>query len=301
VDALVNAPLATQTIGILWRGPLDSCNYACNYCPFAKREPDAKTLRRDREALARFVEWVQRTKTWCMRILITPYGEALIWPWYREALAELSHSTNVHQISIQTNGSAPVDFLDRAEPSRLSLWVSYHPSQVSLARFVARVELLHARGTALSVGMVVTPDRSEEAEALRAQLPATVPMWLNAQRPGPRWRDDEVDRLRRIDPAFHLEASRNASRGLSCRSGEDVISVDGAGVVRRCHFVDRPLGNLYTDELASLLKKEVCPRATCDCWLGYAQLDHLGVREAHGEARFLARMALPLIDGGADR
>jgi hypothetical protein len=43
------------SLSILYRGPLSSCNYACGYCPFAKRRETAAELARDREALARFV------------------------------------------------------------------------------------------------------------------------------------------------------------------------------------------------------------------------------------------------------
>ena len=31
-----------RPLEILWRGPLDSCNYSCDYCPFAKRAATKK-------------------------------------------------------------------------------------------------------------------------------------------------------------------------------------------------------------------------------------------------------------------
>ncbi|MGE6735743.1 STM4011 family radical SAM protein, partial [Streptomyces sp. NPDC059900] len=42
---------------ILYRGPLASCDYACPYCPFAKRRDTPEQLRADRAALERFTDW----------------------------------------------------------------------------------------------------------------------------------------------------------------------------------------------------------------------------------------------------
>ncbi len=44
-----------MTLSILYRGPLSSCNYACWYCPFAKRREPRTELAADREPLAPFV------------------------------------------------------------------------------------------------------------------------------------------------------------------------------------------------------------------------------------------------------
>jgi sulfatase maturation enzyme AslB (radical SAM superfamily) len=44
-------------LSILYRGPLSSCNYGCEYCPFAKREESYAQLETDRVALLRFVAW----------------------------------------------------------------------------------------------------------------------------------------------------------------------------------------------------------------------------------------------------
>ena len=40
-------------LSILYRGPLSSCNYACDYCPFAKRKESYAQLEVDRRALER--------------------------------------------------------------------------------------------------------------------------------------------------------------------------------------------------------------------------------------------------------
>ena len=48
---------------VLYRGPLASCNYACAYCPFAKKKDSRQDLQRDARGLERFVDWVAGRST----------------------------------------------------------------------------------------------------------------------------------------------------------------------------------------------------------------------------------------------
>ncbi len=278
-----------RPLGILWRGPLDSCNYDCAYCPFARRRVSRRVLDADRAALTRFVDWVCDAEAWRLEILFTPYGEALVWPWYRDALARISHLPHVRRVAIQTNGSAPMDFTGRANLDTLALWISWHPSEIPLERFAARIQALHADGVRLSVGAVALPTNADAVEALRAALPAGVPMWINAQKPGIRYDADAIARWSRLDPAFPLDARPHHTKGRACATGDEVVSIDGDGDIRRCHFVEERLGNLYTDDLAALLTPRACPRARCDCWIGYSHLPELGLRQLY-EADLLPRI-----------
>ena len=69
--------MTTPRWNILYRGPLSSCNYACGYCPFAKRRDTRAALARDAADLARFVDWVRGQRR-ALRVLFTPWGEALV-------------------------------------------------------------------------------------------------------------------------------------------------------------------------------------------------------------------------------
>src|SRR5437773_727854 len=96
---------------ILYRGPLESCNYGCEYCPFAKKEDAPETLAADENALNRFVDFIAaRPNTDRLSTFFTPWGEALIRPWYRQALIRLTHLPNIERAAIQTNLSVPIDF-----------------------------------------------------------------------------------------------------------------------------------------------------------------------------------------------
>jgi hypothetical protein len=154
-------------LSILYRGPLSSCNYACGYCPFAKHRETAAELARDRNALARFVAWVAaRPGGDRIGVLLTPWGEALIRRWYRQALARLSHLPQVVRAAAQTNLSCGLDWVDACDKARLALWTTFHPSEVSRPAFLARCRELDRRGVRFSVGVVGLREHFADIAAL---------------------------------------------------------------------------------------------------------------------------------------
>ena len=121
-----------MNLTILYRGPLISCNYGCEYCPFAKRSQTAAELAEDRKALERFTDWVAQHPQHRISILFTPWGEALIHPWYQQALAKLTNLPNVDKAAIQTNLSCKLEWVEDCNRERLALWATFHPEWVSL-------------------------------------------------------------------------------------------------------------------------------------------------------------------------
>ncbi len=271
----------TGYLTILYRGPLSSCNYACPYCPFAKRRESRAEQEADRLALARFVGWVAR-RTAPTSVFFTPWGEALVRHWYREALVELSRLEHVHRVAIQTNLHAPVDALRHADRQKLALWCTYHPGEVPRARFLRQCAKLDELGLDYSVGVVGLREHFDEIEALREALPASRYLWINAYKRSPGYYDvEDIARLARIDPHFSTNTIRHPSRGRRCRTGESVVSVDGSGDMRRCHFVDEVIGNIYADEVTDALRPRPCPNATCGCHIGYVHMNDLGLYDVY--------------------
>ncbi|MFC4114971.1 STM4011 family radical SAM protein [Nonomuraea zeae] len=256
---------------ILYRGPLASCDYDCSYCPFAKRRDTPEQLRADRAALERFAGWVGAYEGE-VSVLFTPWGEGLVRSWYRRALVELSWLPNVARVAIQTNLSCRTGWLSEAS-DRAALWVTYHPTQVPYDRFLGKLRSLPVRH---SVGIVGDPAHLADARRLRADLPAETYLWVNAEE-GRRYTDAEAAEWSRIDPLFHHSRLAHPSAGLPCRTGDDVISVNGDGTVRRCHFVPETLGNLYDGSYRAALRPRVCPATACDCHIGYVHLEPLGL------------------------
>jgi MoaA/NifB/PqqE/SkfB family radical SAM enzyme len=271
------------TLSILYRGPLSSCNYACAYCPFAKRHEGAAELAVDRQALARFVDWIADHPDYQLAVLFTPWGEALIRRHYQEALVRLTNLPHVRRAAIQTNLSCALDWVEDCDRERLALWTTFHPTEVSRERFVERCMELDRRGVRFSVGVVGLKEHAAEIEALRNELPSHVYLWINAYKDCPDYYiEDDLRRFEAIDPLFRINTVRHPSRGRACRTGSSVISVDGDGTVRRCHFIREPLGNLYSDPLESMLGDRPCTNATCGCHIGYVHLEELGLYEVFG-------------------
>ncbi|MGW4054118.1 STM4011 family radical SAM protein [Streptomyces sp. NPDC004779] len=259
---------------LLYRGPLASCDYDCPYCPFAKRRDSPEMLRADRAALERFTGWAAGQDGDRLRILFTPWGEGLVRSWYRRALVELSRLPHVERVAIQTNLSCRTSWLDEADLGSLALWCTYHPGQTPYDRFLGKALDLAARGVRFSVGVVGLPGHRAEAVRLRAALPEHVYLWVNAAE-GHTYTDAEAAAWTEIDPLFGYSRHPHRSAGLPCRTGESVVSVDGAGTVRRCHFVRAELGNLYDGSYRAALRPRACPLAVCDCHIGYVHLETL--------------------------
>ena len=268
-------------LSILYRGPLSSCNYDCGYCPFAKRHETAAELAIDRRALARFVNWIEG-RDGCDRLSVffTPWGEALVRSWYRDGIARLSCLPQVDKVAVQTNLSCRLDWLDACDKRRVALWCTYHPEQTSRAEFLAQCQWLSEHGVRHSVGVVGLREHFDKIEALRAELSDDVYLWINAYKDVPNYYcDDEVAWLNALDPLFPLNNTRHPSLGKSCRTGESVISVDGDGNIRRCHFIKQVIGNIYDDDFADCLQTRACTNATCGCHIGFVHLDELGLHD----------------------
>jgi hypothetical protein len=269
---------------ILYRGPLRSCNYACAYCPFAKACATAAEDAADRVALARFVNWAGERHVEQLSVFFTPWGEALTHGRYQRAIARLGWMPHVARVAIQTNLSGRLDWLDDCDTRRVGLWTTYHPGQVARAQFLAQCAELDRRGVRYSVGVVGLLEHIDEIEAMRAALPPHVYLWVNAYKHAPDYYD--AQRLRRItavDPLFPLNTHRYPSLGEACRCGSSVISVDGAGTMRRCHFIAEPIGSLYVPGFLRALRERPCTAATCHCHIGYVHMDRLGLYEVFGE------------------
>lgn len=279
-------------LSLLYRGTLASCNYACGYCPFAKKRDSRAALARDGREVVRFTQWVAR-QVRPVSVLFTPWGEALVRRHYRTAMQALAAMPHVRQVALQTNLSGPLSWLDdMAGREKVGLWCTYHPDQSTLARFLARCARLDAMGVRYSVGVVALQEHLDAIRALRAALPAHVYLWLNAyDRRGPGYyAPGELVELDAIDPWFALSRRPFPSRGKPCLAGEASLSVDGDGELARCHFVPERLGNLYVDELEDMLQERPCPRYKCDCYIGYAQRKDLPFQTVFGEG-VLARIA----------
>jgi MoaA/NifB/PqqE/SkfB family radical SAM enzyme len=270
-------------LSILYRGPLSSCNYGCEYCPFAKRSETAAQLAADRQALERFVAWVSDRLGDRLGILFTPWGEATIHDYYQAALTKLSHLPQVAKVSIQTNLSCRLEWVEDCDKQKLALWTTYHPTEVERDRFVSQCWELDRRGIRFSVGIVGLKEHQTAAASLREELPSHIYLWINAyKRQLDYYTPSELEYFTAIDPLFPINNQHHPSFGKSCRAGYTAITVDGNGTIRRCHFIPEAIGNIYAADFEQSLVPSPCTKQTCSCHIGYVHMHELGLYEVFG-------------------
>ncbi len=268
---------------ILYRGPLSSCNYACDYCPFAKTKNTRDELADDAAKLQRFTEWAT-TRSQSMGILFTPWGEALIRKHYQQAFVALSHADNVKRVAAQTNLSFNPEFLAECDLDAVRLWTTYHPTQTTLDAFVRRCETLSEMGVTYSVGCVGFTDAYDEIVALRKAIPDDVYVWINAyKRQNNYYSAEDIQKFEEIDPLFRFNTKRHPSLGRGCRAGHTAFTVDGEGIARRCHFIDQEIGSIYDDNFAAKLQPSACTNTNCGCHIGYVHMPELELYERFGD------------------
>lgn len=119
-------------LSILYRGSLISCNYGCEYCPFAKKQQSASELAHDQRELNKFIDRIEANHQHSFSILFTPWGEALIHSWYQQGLVRLTNLPNVVKVAIQTNLSCKFDWIENCDKNKLALWATFHPEWAAI-------------------------------------------------------------------------------------------------------------------------------------------------------------------------
>ncbi|MBT1710698.1 STM4011 family radical SAM protein [Fulvivirgaceae bacterium PWU5] len=272
-----------MNFSILYRGPLSSCNYGCDYCPFAKTKNTRAELADDARKLGRFIAWVRQHPEHTFHVLFTPWGEALIRDYYQRAILELSHLENIRKVAIQTNLTCSTRWLEKANKSTVALWTTYHPTQISRADFVAKCRELDALGVQYSVGVVGFKESLDEIRHLRNELVQDIYLWVNAYKQRDYYYNAvDIDLLQQIDPLFGYNVKRHASLGRPCRTGESVFSLDGDGNMYRCHFIKEKIGNIYEGDFTGNLFPRDCSNQTCGCHIGYVHMPELKLDEVFG-------------------
>ncbi|MGN9164849.1 STM4011 family radical SAM protein [Tissierellaceae bacterium HCP3S3_D8] len=258
---------------ITYRGSLKSCNYRCSYCPFSKYQQTLEEIQNDKRNLERFCNQLKNIRfKEPIRILFTPYGEALIHSYYQQSIIDLSKQNFVKRIGCQTNLSIQVeDFImnlikQNAVLEKIVLWTTFHPDMTTVDEFSEKIWKLSSN-ISLSVGVVGNPISMEQIQKLRDKLPPNIYMWIN-QMDGlkRRYTEEEKNLFNKIDPLFNWELKRHI--GSICESGKNHLFIDAKGDQYPCNRALQKLGNLYKEqERHSPLK---CSGKRCDCYLAYS-------------------------------
>ncbi len=268
---------------ILYRGSLKSCNYHCSYCPFSKHVMSKRELAKDEEQWERFCQSLQkRAEDLNVRaLMVVPYGEALIYPWYWDGLARLSACGFIDGVGAQTNLSFSADDVSGrfccagGKTEKLRLWATFHPEMTSVDQFVKTCVELKKAGVSLCAGAVGVPGQAGVIRRLREVLPGEIYLWINKMdglgRPYTR---EERAFFQEIDPYFARELEPVYGDVSQCGGR---LFVEGDGKMRTCNISPVLDQNWYDwIERTSLsggsrrqLPAAVCSRKLCSCYLAY--------------------------------
>jgi len=277
---------------LLYRGSLSGCNYACDYCPFAKHTDSRERLAQDKQQLERLTAWVA-SQTRPISILFTPWGEALIRGYYRQAITELSWMPQVKKVAIQTNFSCSSQWLEKTNKEKVAFWISYHPKEINHQQFIQRCRQLDEQSVHYSVGMVGVKENFSYIAQCRQDLSQHQYLWINSyKREKNYYQPEDINFLSQIDPHFITNNQRYPSLGRPCHTGETVISVNGDGDISRCHFIKDKLGNIYNQPLEDILKPRLCSLKQCGCYIGYIHMPELKLEKVYGDS-ILERNIIP--------
>ena len=193
-----------------------------------------------------------------------------------------------------TGALCRLEWTERCDRSKLGIWETYPPGEISRESFLAKCREAEARGVRFSVGVVGMQEHIAEIKAMRNELPAHIYLWVNAyKRVHDYYSAADLRTLEAIDSLFPINNQHHASKGRVCHIGERVITVDGNGVIRRCHFIKAPIGNIYQLGLEKALYTRPCSTETCGCHIGYVHLESLQLDAVFGNGileRIPARM-----------
>lgn len=265
---------------VLYRGSLKSCNYQCSYCPFSKHKISKRELEDDREQWFRFCESLRESaEDLSIRaLMVVPYGEALIHPWYWEGLGGLTKWDTLEGAGAQTNLSfsaeRTLEIFDqiRGVREKLRLWASFHPEMTTCEEFAAKCIRLRREGILLCVGAVGVPRNIDLLRRLREMLPDEIYLWINKmdglKRP---YTEAEIRLFQSIDPYFDRELRHVPADERLCLNR---LFVEADGNVRRCNISGASGKNWYGGHRKDLFEENfLCRRKWCSCYLAYGLRD----------------------------
>lgn len=246
------------------------CTYLARYCQ-PEKEAGARELEESisqkykiEENEAEAAEGIDRARA----MMVVPYGEALIHPWYWEGLAQISALSITDAVGAQTNLSFPIQqsielFQKRGGIlEKLRIWATFHPQMVSAAEFAGRCRQLKEAGVRLCAGAVGVPGHQSIIKRLRSELPDDIYLWVNRMDGMKReYTRQEIQAFLGIDPYFSRELLPHKAEPAQCR---DRMFVEGDGRTRLC--------NISRASDTQILK---CSQKRCSCYLAYGGRDEL--------------------------
>jgi MoaA/NifB/PqqE/SkfB family radical SAM enzyme len=149
------------------------CNFDCDYCvtQSVRRSVKSKMWKtNDSEPrFRRILEWLGGLP-WNLRVRLQTLGEPFVSLEFLAGAARLSRQHNVQFVELLTNGSFREEqfrkFAAAADIKRITLWMTYHSTQVSAESLVERAMLARSLGAFVIIHSLIFPDNQEKIDHL---------------------------------------------------------------------------------------------------------------------------------------
>ncbi len=286
------------------------CNFKCPYCVTgparsaaghrAWAEPSSE------QRFRTIIKWLARLP-WRIRVRLGTVGEPFVSAEFLQGAAWLSRQSNVDLVELVTNGS----FTDRqfrawvltCAMDRITLWTTYHPTQISAERIVAGAVLAQASGAFVIVHSLAFADNLDDIERLVAlckehsiRTDITIGRNSNGAFPGAGVLPILDVAPQRLTSLYRDAAALQAAmlglagpKGEPCSAGHDYITVDPDGSIYQCGpyslLKERRLGSaLEHDFVPELRSQKYAPcRNGRPCW---CKEDYFHLKIVREELRF---------------
>ncbi|WP_310428341.1 STM4011 family radical SAM protein, partial [Chamaesiphon sp. VAR_48_metabat_135_sub] len=190
----------------------------------------------------------------------------------------------VTKVAIQTNLACDLDWVKDCNLDILALWTTFHPTEVSIEKFLVQCQILDLHNVKYSVGIVGLKEHQTQSQLLRQQLDPNIYLWVNAyKRQLDYYTSADIDLFTQIDQLFPINNQVYNTFGKPCRTGHQVITVDGEGTMRRCHFIPDSIGNIYDPNFEESLFPRTCQNQVCRCHIGYVHLEEFNLDKVYGD------------------
>ena len=164
-----------RELDIWYVSSLRLCNFDCDYCvstgEFAKSRSEAWRQLEDQSDFQRIARWIG-TRSHTMGVRLASLGEPLTSKRFLSEVSWLSNLENIRFVELLTNGSLLKSRLPKlaqtADLTKISLWVTYHHTEIDPVKLVENVRFAQEKYGCFSVlNALLFPDNTVEIARIR--------------------------------------------------------------------------------------------------------------------------------------
>jgi len=166
----------TEFLKIWYVAPQKLCNFNCSYCvsigDYAKSNKTNWNNPEELEGFKKIVNWIGE-RPFKIGLRLGSLGEPFTSEDFLDQVSWLTNKKNIKFVELLTNGSLLKQGLPKlknkeANFKKLSLWITYHPSQISIEKFIDNVRLAQETYECfVIVNGVIFPDNIEHIKSLK--------------------------------------------------------------------------------------------------------------------------------------